>query len=139
MVGHNWGSEHAERWVWMHGIEFAEAPGAWLDLALGRLLIGSRMTPWVANGVLSLDGVRHRLGGLLAQRPQVRESAAGCSIRLAGRRGPTLELRGRRAPGTRRRAGVMRTPTAASTTSSTAPSRGLELDVLGPGAAGAGI
>jgi len=100
MVGHNWGSEHAERWIWMHGVEFADAPGAWLDLALGRLLVGNRMTPWIANGVLSLDGIRHRLGGLLARRPQVKESAAGCTIRLAGRRGPTLELRALSPPNT---------------------------------------
>ena len=99
MVGHNWGSEHAERWIWLHGIEFAEAPGAWLDLALGRLLIGRRMTPWVANGALSLEGVRHRIGGLLAHRPEVDENVAGCSIRLASRRGPTIALRARIPPG----------------------------------------
>jgi hypothetical protein len=99
MVGHNWGSEHAERWIWLHGIDFAEEPGAWLDIALGRLLIGRRMTPWVANGVLSLDGVRHRLGGLLASRPRVEESVLGCSVRLMSRRGPTIELRARNPPG----------------------------------------
>ena len=26
MVGHNWGSEHAERWIWLHGLAFAEEP-----------------------------------------------------------------------------------------------------------------
>ncbi len=77
MVGHNWGSEHAERWIWLHGIGFAEAPDAWLDVALGRLLIAGRMTPWVANGVLCLDGRRHRLGGLGARGLSVQESAAG--------------------------------------------------------------
>src|SRR5271165_6979530 len=51
MVGHNWGSEHAERWIWLHGVGFAEDRRAWLDLALGRILVGRRMTPWVANGV----------------------------------------------------------------------------------------
>ena len=40
MVGHNWGSEHAERWVWLHGVGFAEAPGAWLDVAIGRVRVG---------------------------------------------------------------------------------------------------
>jgi hypothetical protein len=24
MVGHNWGAEHAERWIWLHGVLFAE-------------------------------------------------------------------------------------------------------------------
>jgi hypothetical protein len=64
MVGHNWGSEHAERWVWLHGVGFEEAPGAWLDLALGRVRAGRAVTPWIANGALALDGRRYRLGGL---------------------------------------------------------------------------
>ena len=64
MVGHNWGSEHAERWVWLHGVGFAEAPGAWLDVAIGRVRVGRVLTPWIANGALGLDGRRYRLGGL---------------------------------------------------------------------------
>ena len=64
MVGHNWGSEHAERWVWLHALGFAEAPGAWLDVALGRVQVGGRTTPWVANGAVELDGSRMRVGGL---------------------------------------------------------------------------
>jgi hypothetical protein len=64
MVGHNWGAEHAERWIWMHGTAFNEQPGAWLDATIGRIKIGPWTTPWVANGCLSLDGERHRLGGL---------------------------------------------------------------------------
>ena len=64
MVGHNWGSEHAERWVWLHAVGFEEAPGAWLDLALGRVRVGRLVTPWVGNGALALDGRRYRLGGL---------------------------------------------------------------------------
>jgi hypothetical protein len=64
MVGHNWGSEHAERWVWLHAVGFEEAPGAWLDVALGRVRVGRVVTPWVGNGALALDGRRHRLGGL---------------------------------------------------------------------------
>jgi hypothetical protein len=64
MVGHNWGSEHAERWVWLHALGFAEAPGAWLDVVLGRVRVAGRTTPWVANGAVELDGSRLRLGGL---------------------------------------------------------------------------
>jgi hypothetical protein len=64
MVGHNWGSEHAERWVWLHALGFAEAPGAWLDVALGRIRVAGRTTPWVANGAVALDGSRMRIGGL---------------------------------------------------------------------------
>jgi hypothetical protein len=69
MVGHNWGSEHAERWVWLHAVGFAEAPGAWLDVVLGRVRVGRVLTPWVANGALALDGRRYRLGGW--RRPAV--------------------------------------------------------------------
>jgi hypothetical protein len=69
MVGHNWGSEHAERWVWLHGLGFEEAPGAWIDVVLGRVRVGGLLTPWVANGALALDGRRYRLGGW--RRPSV--------------------------------------------------------------------
>jgi hypothetical protein len=61
MVGHNWGAEHAERWIWLHGVDFEGAPEAWLDVALGRIRVAGRLTPWVANGMLSLDGRRVRL------------------------------------------------------------------------------
>lgn len=64
MIGHNWGAEHAERWIWLHGTAFAEQPDAWIDATIGRIRIGRWTTPWVANGCLSLDGVRHRLGGI---------------------------------------------------------------------------
>jgi hypothetical protein len=92
MVGHNWGGEHAERWVWLHGAGFAgHGDGTFLDVAAGRVRLGGRTTPFVANGVLSLDGVRHQLGGLartgatrLAERPD------GCGFRLPGR-GVTVE------------------------------------------------
>src|SRR5436190_2599719 len=35
MVGHNWGSQHAERWIWMHGAGFDDQH-TWLDVAIGR-------------------------------------------------------------------------------------------------------
>jgi hypothetical protein len=64
MVGHNWGSQHAERWLWVHGIGFEDAPDAWLDVAVGRIRVGSATTPWVASGALALEGRRRVLGGL---------------------------------------------------------------------------
>ena len=93
MVGHNWGSEHAERWIWLHGIGFDGAPGAWIDVALGRLKVAGRMTPWVANGALSLNGRRHRIGGLGARGLSVQESAEGCVLRLPAEQGMTIEAR----------------------------------------------
>jgi hypothetical protein len=63
MIGHNWGSQHAERWLWLHGIGFEGAPDAWLDVAVGRVRIGPFTTPWIANGALHRDGRRSALRG----------------------------------------------------------------------------
>lgn len=60
MLGHNWGAEHAERWIWLHGVDDA---GDWLDVALARIRLGGRTTPWIANGCLSLGGRRRRIRG----------------------------------------------------------------------------
>jgi hypothetical protein len=65
-IGHNWGAQHAERWLWLHGIGFGGAPDAWLDVAVGRVRVGPVTTPWIANGALHLDGSRRPLGGLRA-------------------------------------------------------------------------
>jgi hypothetical protein len=92
MIGHNWGSEHARRWIWLHGAGFPEAPEAWLDVALGRVLVAGRTTPWLASGAVSIDGRRHRLGGLAARGTRVSESAQGCSLHVAGERGLTAEV-----------------------------------------------
>ncbi len=63
-AGHNWGAEHAERWVWLHATGFEDEPEAWLELTLARVRIGGATTPWVANGAVSVGRERHRLGGL---------------------------------------------------------------------------
>ena len=83
-VGHNWGSQHAERWIYLHGTGFDEAPDAWLDLAIGRVRVGRFVTPWVANGMLCVGGRRHRLGGPLG-RPQIDEDALRVDFSLRGR------------------------------------------------------
>jgi hypothetical protein len=90
MVGHNWGSEHAERWVWLHAVGFAEAPGAWLDVALGRVRVGRAVTPWIANGALSLDGARHRLGGISRVRSTVVDARPGSLRAVVGGAGATI-------------------------------------------------
>jgi hypothetical protein len=100
MVGHNWGSEHAERWIWLHGVAFAEAPEAWLDVALGRVKVAGRMTPWIANGALSVAGRRFRLGGLAARGLRVAESAARCQLELPGERGLRVTAHVEVPPGT---------------------------------------
>jgi hypothetical protein len=86
MVGHNWGSEHAERWVWLEGTGFADAPDAYFDVGAARVRLGSRVSPWVPSGTLVLDGVAHRLGGLGAIRSTtIDEQPSVCSFRLPGR------------------------------------------------------
>ncbi|HEY3970027.1 MAG TPA: hypothetical protein VGL79_01400 [Solirubrobacteraceae bacterium] len=91
MVGHNWGAEHAARWIWLHGIDFREDASAWLDVALGRVLVAGRLTPWIANGAICIDGRRSRLGGLGAHGLKVAESPARCSLTLPGERGLIVE------------------------------------------------
>jgi hypothetical protein len=86
MVGHNWGTEHAERWIWLHGAGFPDAPDAWFDATIGRIRLGRWTLPWIANGGLWLDGRLHRLGGPAAIRStSVHEQPARASFRLRGR------------------------------------------------------
>jgi hypothetical protein len=93
MVGHNWGAEHAERWIWLHGAGFAQDPSAWLDVGIGRVLVGGRLTPWIANGAVHAGGVTRRVGGLRARGASVLESATGCELRLPAAAGATLRAR----------------------------------------------
>ena len=94
MVGHNWGTQHAERWIWLHGALFdGRGPETWLDVALGRIKVGPVTTPWIANGALSLDGRRHRIGGIgKARATKVIETPEGCEFTLPG---TGLTVRGR--------------------------------------------
>ena len=86
MVGHNWGSQHAERWIWLHASGLAGDDGAWLDVGLGRVRSGPVTTPWIANGALFLGGERHRLGGIArSRRTEVRERPHACELALPGR------------------------------------------------------
>ncbi|MBE2320115.1 hypothetical protein DVA67_029385 [Solirubrobacter sp. CPCC 204708] len=74
-IGHNWGREHAERWVWLHAAGFDDEPDAWLELALARVRVGGALSPWIANGAVFVAGRRFRLGGL-GHVPGVRVVAA---------------------------------------------------------------
>ena len=80
MVGHNWGSEHAERWIWLHALT---DEGDWLDAAIGKVRMGSKITPWVVNGAVSLEGERHSLGGL-GRSVEVREEPGLCEFHFWG-------------------------------------------------------
>jgi hypothetical protein len=84
-VGHNWGAEHAERWIWLHGSNFeGNDVDTWLDVAIGRIKVGPWTTPWVANGVLSLGGTRHALGGLGKRGTKIDEHPDHCAFTLPG-------------------------------------------------------
>ncbi len=76
MAGHNWGAQHAERWIWLHGLT---PDGDWLDAAIGRVKIGPATTPWIGNGALSIAGDRYAL-----RRAKVTEAPGHCTFVLSG-------------------------------------------------------
>jgi hypothetical protein len=86
MIGHNWGTEHAERWVWLEGTGFADSPDTYFDAGAARIRLGPKISPWVPSGMLRLDGVEHRLGGLGRVRSaRIEESPTACSFFLPGK------------------------------------------------------
>lgn len=85
MIGHNWGSEHAERWVWLEGTGFADHPDTYFDAGAARIKLGPWTTPWIPSGMLMLEGKPYRLGGFGKIRDaSVEESAGECSFVLPG-------------------------------------------------------
>ena len=86
MIGHNWGAEHAERWVWVQGSGFeGHSPEDYFDMAVGRIKVGGATTPWVGNAMLMLDGQAHRLGGFgHIPSTQVSEEPTGARFELKG-------------------------------------------------------
>lgn len=88
MVGHNWGAEHAERWIWMHGAEFdGGEPGDYIDVAAGRIKLGPLRTPWIANGSIVVAGEAHRLGGIgRTYGTEIDERPTGCEFVIPGKR-----------------------------------------------------
>ena len=86
-IGHNWGTEHAERWIWLHADADAVAgeDAVWLDVVIGRIRVGPVTTPWIANGAVSIGGRRHRLGGVRPRAgTRVGEDDRGATVRLRG-------------------------------------------------------
>lgn len=85
MLGHNWGTEHAARWIWLRASGLGDDGMGWLDAVLGRVRVGPALTPWAAFGAIELDGARHALGGLLSRGTAVTIADHGASIALVGR------------------------------------------------------
>ena len=100
MVGHNWGAEHAERWIWTNGAGFDGHPDAYIDAAIGRIKLGPLTTPWIGNGVLFVDGELYRLGGpervrstIVRETPQGAQLVLpGAGVKVSGRVGAELAL-----------------------------------------------
>ena len=93
MIGHNWGSEHAERWVWLEGTGFEGSPDSYFDAGAARIRMGRWTTPWIPSGMLMLDGEAHRLGGIGKIRAgRIEASATACQFVLPGR---DIVVRGR--------------------------------------------
>jgi hypothetical protein len=86
MIGHNWGSEHAERWVWLEGTGFEGSPDTYFDAGAARIKLGPWTTPWIPSGMLVLDGEAYRLGGLGKIRSASIDARPGeCSFVLPGK------------------------------------------------------
>ena len=93
MVGHNWGTEHAETWVWIQGSSLGGREGDYVDIAAGRVKLGPWTSPWVANGRIVLDGEPRRLGGLdRVYGTEVRAEPTGCEFTFPGK---DVSIRGR--------------------------------------------
>ncbi len=92
MVGHNWGSDHAERWIWLHATGLGERdPDGWIDLILARTRVGPLLSPWLPAGAVQLDGRLHPVTagagrGLRAEATQERVSVALPKMRHGGLR-----------------------------------------------------
>jgi hypothetical protein len=80
-VGHNWGSEHADSWAWLHAAGFAEAPDGWLELALARIRVGRARSPWLAMGALRAGGGRVWAGGF-GRRPRADVQPGALAARI---------------------------------------------------------
>ena len=92
-----------------------------------------RLTPWVANGALSLDGARLRIGGLGARGLRVAESASACTLSLPGADGLMVEARVDDARGGGRRLALRRSRTGRRARRGQLLGRRLTLTVRRPG------
>jgi hypothetical protein len=84
MIGHNWGIDHAEHWVWTHAAGIGPGGSSWYDLALARVpLPGGRTSGWLATGAAMLDGSRRPVS-LRGATLDVRGEEVTVGARVAG-------------------------------------------------------
>jgi hypothetical protein len=85
MVGHNWGTEHADTWCWLRAGGLGPDGDGWLDAVLARVRVGPVRSPWTGFGVLAgADGRRERLGGLIRRGASVGIRPDGAEVVLTG-------------------------------------------------------
>lgn len=86
MIGHNWGTEHAESWIWIHAAteDRGNGPG-YVDIGAGRVRLGPWLTPWIVNGQILEGGERLRLGGLQRiRRTKLAAQPTRCTFAVPG-------------------------------------------------------
>ena len=122
MVGHNWGSQHAARWVWLRVCGLGDDGTGWLDAVLGRVQVGPVLAPWKAFGALESSTAPVTASAACSAG----EPTSRCAPTVPGspwpgptRRSPSRRRRRSRAPW----AGSTPTRAAIDTRSSTARSR----------------
>ena len=86
MIGHNWGAEQAERWVWIQASGLNGNEGDYVDIAAGRIKVGGWTTPWVANGRVVIEGEPYRVGGFRPAEPRSRRRRRPANSRSRARR-----------------------------------------------------
>lgn len=87
MMGHNWGTQHSERWVWLNCNEF-EGQGAdtYFDGAAGRVRLGPIVTPWLPVAMAVVGGRRYMFNTIAhGLRGKVRDDHTSCELVLKGR------------------------------------------------------
>ncbi|HET6830014.1 MAG TPA: hypothetical protein VFH44_01570 [Solirubrobacterales bacterium] len=85
MIGHNWGAEHAESWIWVHAATVGpDGSRGYVDLGAGKVKLGPLSSPWVLNGEILDRGERLRVGGLHPLRPtRISAEPTRCELRAA--------------------------------------------------------
>jgi hypothetical protein len=67
VLGHNWGSEHAQQWIWLHAVL---GDRDWFEAVVGRIRLGPVTLPWLGSATLALGGARTRFSSLTRGIPR---------------------------------------------------------------------
>lgn len=93
MVGHNWGADHADEWLWLHATGLGDDdPGGWLDLVLVRVRLGPVRTPWLPSGAIAPGGAPRRATLAQARGLEVRLASGSARITIPRMPGGALSI-----------------------------------------------